>query len=90
MSVIPGEDPGSSVDHLPLQRAAVRHGSRLKAGIVSVIPGEDPGSSVDHLPLQRAAVRHGSRLKAGMTIKDGRDDNSSVDRLAGDRFTAMP
>ena len=29
--VIPGEDPGSSVDRSPLQRAAVRSGSRLKA-----------------------------------------------------------
>jgi hypothetical protein len=31
--VIPGEDPGSSVDCRPLQRSAVRSGSRLKAGM---------------------------------------------------------
>ena len=33
VSVIPGEDPGSSVDHRPLQWATVRTGSRLKAGM---------------------------------------------------------
>ena len=33
MYVIPGEDPGSSVDRRLLQMSAVRSGSRLKAGM---------------------------------------------------------
>ena len=33
ISVIPGEDPGSSVHYCPLQILVVRHGSRLKAGM---------------------------------------------------------
>jgi hypothetical protein len=31
--VIPGEDPGSSANHHPLQRLAACNGSRLKAGM---------------------------------------------------------
>jgi hypothetical protein len=38
-SVIPGEDPGSNVDRRPLQRSAVRSGSRLKAGMTENIAG---------------------------------------------------
>jgi hypothetical protein len=33
VAVIPGKDSGSSVDRRHLQRAAVRFGSRLKAGM---------------------------------------------------------
>ena len=38
-SVIPGEDPGPSVNRRRLQRSAVRSGSRLKAGMTENIAG---------------------------------------------------
>jgi len=51
--VIPGEDPGSSVDHRPLQWATVRTGSRLKAGMTEKQGRDDK----EKLKRQRAESR---------------------------------
>jgi hypothetical protein len=51
--VIPGEDPGSIVEHCLFQRPAVHSGSRLKAGTTKKLGRDDK----EELKLQRAESR---------------------------------
>ena len=69
--VIPGVDPGSSVDRYPLQRAAACNGSRLKAGMTTNKAG---------MTNNRAGMANN---KAGMTKKAGRTKNEAERAIKG-------